>query len=412
MALINVGELKEGMILAEDLSASNGRLLIAKGTVINKKHVRIMNIWGVTEASVHDSSISSKKRNSMTAEQAEALRAAEKYARGLFQCCDLDHAATAELLRLKVMALQDDYLHGRRPPVNFFLNSDQAETPAGNGSLHVSDLLRREVELTSLPDIYFQLKRVIDDVSASGDHIAEVVGRDPGLASKLLKVVNSPLYGQPGKVDSLKKGVFLIGSKALIQLVLGVSIIQKFKNISTDAISLRRLWTHSIACGVIARILSSYKKDVVGERCFIGGLLHDIGRLIMLNQLAPETVNTFAHAQKNKIPLYLAERSWFNWDHALVGSELLRQWNLPLELRDMIANHHEPSLAENVAEASIIHFADIITVVCEYGFNGSPLVPPLAPEAWDALDLPLSVLAATISKAGRQIDDMLSIMLE
>ena len=413
MPTINVQEVKPGMTAAEDVMASNKRLLIPKGTVIEKKHIRVMNIWGVTELSIVEDAFEDKSDQAAAPENGKALEACWQYVNRIFVDHDLAEKASAELYRLKMLDQINKYNQGWRPqdpegdaPADDKIHYDKSDSP------RLKDLIKKEIELISPPDIYLQLNRVLENISASGDHIAEVVGRDPGIAAKLLKIVNSPIYGKPGKVDSLKQAVFLLGARALTELVLGISLVDRFKGNSTNRQLLRKVWIHSIACGVIARVLASYRKDLDPERCFLGGLLHDIGRIILFKQIPRRMADIYRYSKKNQIPLHIAEERLLGFNHSLVGEELFRHWNFPIELINIVGRHHNPVLARDMVETSLIHLADIISIVNEYGLSASQTAPFLAPQAWEALNLPISVLAATISKSRRQIADMIDIMLE
>ena len=412
MKAINVLELKKGMVLAEDVRATNGRLLIATGTILDRKHLRIMNIWGVTEAWIHEHDESVQKPEAGSVADSETFGKLQQYVDQLFIGHDLDQEETAELHRLKIMDLMERVKDGWKPHPEPFSNDEPSEVVGGAEPESISALLAKDVDLASIPDIYFQLRKVIDDISASGEHIAEVISRDPGISARLLKMVNSPIYGYGGKIESLKDGVFIIGTRGLSELVLCMSLIDQFKKFPVSIIKPRQIWTHSIACGVIARVLASYRNDLNPDRCFVAGLLHDVGKLIMITRMPQKVKEISRVARKNRIPVFQAEQKLLQWDHARLVSELFRTWNFPPELRDIVGNHHDLETARDYLETSVVHIADIITIIWEYGSSISSMVPPISRKAWKALDLPKSVLATTISKSKRQIEDMVSIFLE
>lgn len=417
MGMIRLEDLKLGMQLSEELLSSNGRFLLPKGTVLEEKHLRILKIWGVTEAEV--SGVSQEEADEATQSEFDPamVARAEEIADQVFQFAPVEHEAMAELRRVCAKRVLDTLTTGAlSDPGDDLQNSvghpgglvapenldDEDETAPESPE----DLVTQEVQLASFPDIYFQIMDVLNNPRSSATHAADVVSKDTSLAAKLLRLVNSPFYGFPSKVDSITRAVTLVGANELSMLALGVSVVHYFGDIPSNIIDMKSFWKHSIACGVFARILAGHKPGLSEERFFLGGLIHDIGRLIVLKNYRTTAARSFTIAHDEPCSLADAETKVMGFDHAMVGGLLLKDWKFPPALEEIVRYHHSPMEAQNPMEASIVHIADIFARAMSSGQHGLFYVPSLQGEAWDSLDLAPSLISQIVSQAEHMIHDI------
>jgi HD-like signal output (HDOD) protein len=154
-------------------------------------------------------------------------------------------------------------------------------------------------------------------------------------------------------------------------------------------------WMHSIACGLAARTIAVYRREPNVERFYIAGLLHEIGRLVIfenLPDLARKTIEI--HEGEHKF-LHYVEQEVMGFDHAAVGGAILREWRLPDNLVEPVAFHHQPLEARNYpVETAIVHFADIIACAMQLGTSRECYVPSVDPKAWEEIRLPVGQLPA------------------
>jgi hypothetical protein len=365
------------MALAGDVVGKNGRKLLCAGTVLEPGHLRVLRIWGVGAVDVDDvlpgaaGAGGDASDGGGGADPADADAARELLDRR-FALADRSHPAVDALYRF----CRREFERGDRcplpppPPARGDASASLPEPPADPAALLAGD-----ASLASFPDIYFRLREAIADPGASAGHIAGIIGSDPGLAATLLRLANSPFYGLSRPIDSLARGVLLIGAGELAQLALGVAVADRFRDIPACCLTMRQVWEHAVGCGVLARVLAAH----------VGGV------------------------SQERLPVAAAERRLFGFDHAAVGRELLALWRLPPELAEAVGGHHG---GEGMSlDACIVHVADVAAVAVGLGFNGSVAAPPLDPAAWDALGLDPSVLAVALSQARRQVDDIVSSLL-
>ncbi len=267
--------------------------------------------------------------------------------------------------------------------------------------------------LLSLPTVCARLDAVVNDPLSSNRDVARVIGEDPGLTARLLQLANSALYGFPAKIDTITRAVAIIGTYQLRDLALATGVINLFDGTDDDLLSLDAFWRHSVACGVAARIIATCRRETNVEHFFIAGLLHDLGRLVMISEMPDRFRALLAESAEQESLLYEVERARLGFDHADVGAALLRRWNLPESLATAVGLHHRPCSPEGVCDtgAAIVHVADIIAHTLEPGASGERFVPPLDPRAWDQLHLPVTVLPWILRQLESQYEDAIGMIL-
>jgi HD-like signal output (HDOD) protein len=224
------------------------------------------------------------------------------------------------------------------------------------------DLVARNVRLVSLPEVCIQVQTLADSPHSSAEDLGEVISNDSALTSRLLKLVNSAYFSRPQKIDTVTRAVNMIGMRELRNLTLAASAAEVFADIPGDLIDMATFWQHSVYCGLLARNLARHCNVLHSERLFTAGLLHDVGRLLMLMKLPDETAKAESLRQQSDKDICEFERQLVGFDHAEVGQALLLHWNLPSNLCASILYHHNPRDAHDAhLEAALIHIADQVT---------------------------------------------------
>nr|WP_321259869.1 HDOD domain-containing protein [uncultured Pseudodesulfovibrio sp.] len=402
MGITRLDELKAGMLLATDLVASDGRLLFKSGTKLEDRHLEQLKRVGVDEADVE------LDPNDLSREK---LLEVEKYVRDFFLYVNPDFKPTIEMFRIALDLTAKQVAAGWELPDVSERRADSVEHLEDiyiKGMGTPETLVRHETELTSFPDIFFRIKEVLEDDSASADRIATVVSTDMSLAAKLLKLVNSPLYGFPQTIDSISRAVALVGAKELSTLALGISAINYFKDIPPELMDMETFWRHSISCGIFAKILAGTQTGLSPERFFIGGLLHDVGRLIMFKKLPYASTEAMLFARENSIPLTEAEMSVMGFIHTDVSTPLLEAWKFPEGLSNMINYHHKPMESPNPLEPAIIHIADNLANAVEIALSGMYVMPAMDEDAWALLGVDsFPLLEESVSQYSEQIETIM-----
>lgn len=409
MGVVSIDYVKAGMILACDLYGPNGRFLLPEGAVLQDKHIRVAKIWGVVEADIQGVQEDKEVEEPRTEIPPEIIEQSKKMVMERFSLNDTEHEAVRELCKLSVAhAARRILFNGGRADFFEFKAENFEDRDLENLKTPPSayNLVKNQFNLVSFPEVYFKIVDVLNNPRSSSSHIAEVVSKDASLSAKLLKLVNSPFYGFPSKIDTIERAVTLIGVNELTTLALGISVVSYFKDVPPEVLDMKSFWRHCIACGVYGRILAQQKMGLSEERYFVAGLLHDIGRLVMLKQLSGHMADALRVSMQEKITLQEAEIRCVGYDHSKIAGFIFKEWKLPLGLEHMVKFHHSPDKAINLLEPSIIHLADIMANALCMGFSGSFYIPRLQERAWDALDFSPSVLSAAYKQGVRQVDEI------
>lgn len=226
-----------------------------------------------------------------------------------------------------------------------------------------SNLVRRLESLKELPPMPNTLYRVIqemDKVSSSAKTLEYIIKEDPVLATKILKIANSPYYGLVGQVNSIAHAIMILGFDEVRNLVLGLSLTQVFGEVKTvGSISVKDIWLHSMGVATASSWLSNYLgDDLSSDELFTMGLLHDIGRFILCNFFEQEFKEILLYQEKQECSLAHAEEN-FNLSHAEIGAYLAKRWGLGERVISVIRYHHSPkSAGEDELSCAAIYLAD------------------------------------------------------
>jgi putative nucleotidyltransferase with HDIG domain len=215
--------------------------------------------------------------------------------------------------------------------------------------------------LVSPPEVCLKLLDLVDSPKSTAHDIGEVIGSDPNLSARLLKLVNSSFYNYSGRIDTLSRAIAIVGTRELYSLAISVSAVRAFSKIPAQLINMDTFWRHSLYSGIIARYLAKRCGILHPERLFVAGLLHDIGELVLFARAPEKTRDLMLMAEGDENVLAYAERQEFGFNHADLGALLATLWKLPDTLGEAIACHHTPFEAVcSKQQAAIVKIADIL----------------------------------------------------
>lgn len=275
-----------------------------------------------------------------------------------------------------------------------------------------ASLLENETDLVSLPDVVIHLQEAIADPSSTADTIANIIGNDPGLTARLLKLANSPLYGFSGRIDTISRAVSLVGTESLYHLVLATCVVSTFRNIPAKLLDMDEFWIQSAYCGVVARLLAKEARVLHPERLFVAGLLHAIGSLLIYVKCPDEAREILLASQGRRELVPLLERDLLGFTYADVGAEIARQWNLPLWLQKAIGYHLRPEAAgEQQFETGILYLADRLTDVLVQGDAIEDILAEIPGEIMDMTHLQEGQILRAMTEVYYEFTEVSSMLL-
>lgn len=223
------------------------------------------------------------------------------------------------------------------------------------------------------------LKRFKDE-DVSVDAIAHMVQKDPSLTVSILKLANSAFYGFLGRVSDVRQAIALIGLNQTRNIVLAVSLIKLFDGRHADVFKIQGLWRHSIACAFLAKKLGEETsiQDPDGA-LMIGGLIHDIGKLMIYQYLNQDFREILSIIRQQKIGFSEAEKIVLGYTHYQIGAELLRRWSFPKKLIAPVFYHHSPWSDTNHPHISAtVYYANQLTKPIGFPFYEKEPEPELS----------------------------------
>ncbi|MCC2616483.1 HDOD domain-containing protein [Aestuariibacter halophilus] len=243
--------------------------------------------------------------------------------------------------------------------------------------MQLTEYAEKASESFVLPDVCLTIRRMLDDDNSAIEDIATVVSTDPSLTSKLLKLANSPLFRFRSQVDSITKAVNVIGGEALYNLVMAETASSAFSHFSNDDVDLQRFWKLSMYAGLIAKHLAKQSRVRGSERFFLLGLLHNLGELVVAKH-QPEAAKACAEYSKQVSP-WQKQQQVLGFTYAQCSAEILKAWQLPVQLHYAVENLHNESKALTNKEIAILFTAirAAAAVVSDGMYQVQDLVNPL-----------------------------------
>ena len=280
--------------------------------------------------------------------------------------------------------------------------------------MEIQELVDKAADLVSLPEVSLRVNDIANDPNSTADDMGKVISQDPALVIRMLKIANSSFYGLSKEVDTITRAVAVLGTKKIRDLVLSTAASDAFDGIPNNLITMQDFWHHSLYCGLLAQILAKKAKNLNTESIFIAGLLHDIGQLVMFNQMPEKSHEAILLLMEGteELETYEAERHIFGFDHMQVGAALLKSWHLSPVLEECVEFHHEPQKAKQFpAEVALINIANAVAVMADFdSMNDDDEIPMINPISWELTGLSKKDLPEAIKKAQEEIKEVEAVL--
>lgn len=225
-------------------------------------------------------------------------------------------------------------------------------------------LVSRLGTVPSVPALYFQILKELGSPNATLDKVGATIAQDPGMTAKMLQMVNSAFFGLRHHLTDPTEAVLQLGLETIKSLVLGLHVFSQSDTSKSADFSADKLWQHSLATATTARRIAQMecREKAVVEETFTAGLLHDVGRLVLVANLPDQYKEACDRSKAVGITLVEAERAVFGASHAEVGGYLLGLWGLPISLVEATVFHHFPGKCQVkvFAPLTAVHVANVL----------------------------------------------------
>ncbi len=237
----------------------------------------------------------------------------------------------------------------------------------------LQDLLKDEslrklvLQMESLPsqsNLYIEIKEVLQSPSVSMEKIGQIISRDMGMTAKTLQLVNSAFYGLRRRISSPTEAAVVLGVNTIKALVLSHNLFSHFNHIQFPWFSPDALWKHSSIAGLFARQIAkseNYKLEMLDD-ALVAGMLHDMGKLVLVANLPAQYNKAQALSHDKNIPFWEAEQETLKGTHAEVGAYLIGLWGITNSIVEALAFHHNPGrcAVKTFTLATAVHVADVL----------------------------------------------------
>ncbi|MBW1708703.1 MAG: HDOD domain-containing protein [Deltaproteobacteria bacterium] len=237
----------------------------------------------------------------------------------------------------------------------------------------LSATIRERVgNLPTLPDVALKLLELTGDDDVSINQLMQVISHDPAISSRILKVANSAYYGFSRQVTAIDHAITLLGLDMVRSLALSMKVFDYFRGIKSGGFfNLADFWLHSIAVSSIARDFVQLVPLGPRDLLFTAGLLHDIGKLLLLDLLDIRYLDLIRAVEKEKVQLHKMEKMYLGMDHAQTGAFLLERWEFPQEIVLIIHDHHLNLDQQRLDSVQAVILADILAREVGLGTSGN-----------------------------------------
>ncbi len=276
--------------------------------------------------------------------------------------------------------------------------------------ISLDDVARHLEDLPSLPVVVMELLSAIDQDDVDISVLAKKVSHDAALTAKTLRLANSSLYGLQVKVTTIQQAITFLGFQTTRNLITAAAVTGCFAQGQCPLFDDKAFWRHSIAsaacCKVIARRLR-FNQDYA----FTAGLLHDIGRLVLVSTFPTQYEAAMAYRSLNDCEVLDAERAVMGVDHVQAGLALAEHWHFSETMTLAIGHHHDPDAPGAGLLASIVHVANAIVHALDLAGEEDELVPTVSAGAWTAMGLNEDALLHVFRETELQYEEITLILM-
>lgn len=390
MEFLDISKVKPGMRLARAVFSQEGKLLLPPGEMLHDSHLALLKDWKIQTVTIEAESLETGAAQ-VQQEPEDLMQAVRQSVAERFIYAGITEPHTQALFELAVERQGRLFLSY---PGKLALNKASPpafQTPQPPKS-SIKFLMESSHRIGTLPLVFHRLVDALNNDNSTIEEIAQIIATDTALTARLLRLVNSPFYGLAYKIDTITRAVVMVGTKQLVILAMGTTLLTTFRGLPLSLINMQSFWSHSLSTGAAARILARHAGLPQAESFFVAGLLHDIAKLLVYTQLPKHALYMMTEARRQKLLVHSLEEETLGFTHEKLGEALLAVWRCPQDLVQRVARHHSPLSEDSPVEELILPTANMLSQALGYGSSGEIFLPPLPTAVWDRLNISLENL--------------------
>ena len=257
-------------------------------------------------------------------------------------------------------------------------------------------------DLPTLPGVLQEVAVLVENPNYSTDQISRAISKDQVLSAKVLKMVNSPIYGFPGRIGSIQHALVLLGFNVVKGIIISTSVFEVMNE------NMRGLWEHSLGCALASSAIARAIGCKDPEEYAVAGLLHDIGKVVAAVQLPDSRAAIDALVKEKDISYRQAEIEVLGFAHDRINLWLSNYWNLPANLKEGLSYHHRPMSATLYPKvAQVVHVGNFLARLFGVGNGGDDQISALDEGVLEALEITPDILYKVMDGLEREFVDLI-----
>ena len=267
--------------------------------------------------------------------------------------------------------------------------------------------MRLTAAVDSMPAFPKSVQKILDltrDVACSPKDLVQVIDKDPVVTVKVLRVVNSAYYGLSNPITSIDHAVVFLGFNTIKNLALSIAAIGMLPSQALTGFDSQRYLMHSLTTAGIARQLAQSLPQADSHDCFIAGLLHDFGKVVVAQFMPEEFKRSLELSLWKEVPLHVAVQEVLGVDHTTVGAMLAQKWRFADDLVETIEHQHQPEKSDTDMMACVVA-ANQISKQLGFDFGGYQGAEELAPSV-------SARLGGTLAQVREKLGDLSTLVEE
>lgn len=253
-------------------------------------------------------------------------------------------------------------------------------------AIAISDVVKNIRDLPSLPVVVLEVLKSFEQKDCNISDLADKMSHDQALAAKTLRLANSSFYGLQRKVTTIQQAITILGFDSVRTLITAAGVTDNFSGSMHPSFDFKAFWRHAVGTALCAKMLATPLK-LNKDFAFVSGLLHDIGRLVLVTRFPEQYEEAMAYRREHDCYMLEAERAVLGVDHTMVGRALAEHWKFPAMMLKAIATHHAPESGDLSDIPGVVHVADSIVHALDLSGQEDDLVPVVLEGAWGSLGI-------------------------